>query len=196
MQVKLGQRDGLSVIRVNGISDAYVSIGEDVGAKSATVDEPAQHTFCGESLQVCARLTQTLSKTFDVSNTESATDKAVEIDAPGDQVPAGFAVLELAAVRQHELIKNLGLDKRQIVATPATSHRCKGACPCFISITHESAAGGCLRLGNELDRTRGPRGQCNRLDATTLRQVSSGCGKCRVQRRDYVPVLDPQVSRC
>ena len=77
-----------------------------MSAKSTTVDQPAQHTLCGESLQVSTRLTQTLSKTFDVSNSESATDKAVEIDAAGDQVSASFAVVEPTAIRQHELIKN------------------------------------------------------------------------------------------
>ena len=107
MQVKSVSDSALSVIRVNGISNADVSIGEDVGAKSATVDQPAQHTLCGESLQVSTRLTQTLSKTLDVSNSESSTDQAVEIDAPGDQVSASFAVLEPTAIRQHELIKNL-----------------------------------------------------------------------------------------
>jgi hypothetical protein len=155
---EIGQRLCLSGIRVNGISDTDVSTAEDVGAKSATVDQPAQDTLCGEALQVSAWLTQTLSKTFDVSNSESSTDEAVEIDAPGDEVSASFSVLESTAIRQHELIKNLRLDKRQIVATPATSHRCKGPCSCLISITGEASAGNCLRLGNEHYRSRGPSG--------------------------------------
>jgi hypothetical protein len=95
---------------VDGISDTDVSISEDVGAKSATMDQWAQNALCGESLQVSAWLAQTLSKTLDVSNSESPTDQAVEIDAPGDQVPASFAVLEPTAIREHELIKDLGLD--------------------------------------------------------------------------------------
>jgi len=174
--VKIAQRLCLSVIRVNRISDTDVSIGEDVGSKSATVDQPAQNTLCGEALQVSAWLAQTLSKTFDVTNSESPTDEAVEIDAPSDEVPASFAVLESTAIRQHELIKNLRLDKRQIVATPATSDRCKGACSCFISITHEASAGSCLRLGDEHYSSRGPSGQCNRLHPTILRRVNRGSG--------------------
>jgi hypothetical protein len=166
----------LSVIRVNAIPDSDVSISEDVGAKSATVDQPAQYTVCGEALQVSAWLAQTLSKTFDVSNSESPTDQAVEIDAPGDQVPASFAVLEPTAIRQHELIKDLGLDKRQVVATAATSNRRKSACPCFISIAHQASAGDCLRLGNEHDRSRSPSGQRNSFHPTTLRRISRGSG--------------------
>ena len=134
------------------------------------MDEPAQHTLCGESLQVSTRLTQTLSKTFDVSNSESATDKAVEIDAAGDQVSASFAVVEPTAIRQRELIKNFGLEASD--RNRATTSRSKGAGPCFISITHQASAGRCLRLGNEHHRTGSPRGQRNRLHATTLRGVS------------------------
>jgi hypothetical protein len=93
------QRLGLSVIRVNGISNADESISEDVGAKSTAMDQRAQNALCCESLQVSAWLAETLSKTLDVSNPESPTDQAVEIDAPGDQVPARFAVLEPTAIR-------------------------------------------------------------------------------------------------
>jgi hypothetical protein len=56
-----GQRLCLSVIRVNGISDTDVSISEDVGAKSATMDQWAQNALCGEALQVSAWLAETLS---------------------------------------------------------------------------------------------------------------------------------------
>src|SRR4029453_2552373 len=161
---------------MNGISDRDVSIGEDVGPKSTTMNQWAQYALCGESLQVSARLTETLSKALDVSNSESPTDQAVEINAPGDEIPASFAVLEATTIRQHELIKDLGLDKRQIVASPATSRWRESAYTCFISITHQASAGNCLRLGNENDRFRRPSGQCNRLDPTTLRRVARGSG--------------------
>jgi hypothetical protein len=98
MQVKSVSDSALAAIRVNGIADTDVSIGEDVGAEPATVDESAQHTLRRESLQVGARLTQPLPEAFDVSDTESATDKAVEIDAAGDQVPASFAVFQPTAI--------------------------------------------------------------------------------------------------
>jgi hypothetical protein len=93
------QRRWLSFIRVNGISNTDVSIGEDVGAKSTAMYQWAQNALCCESLQVSAWLAQTLSKTLDVANSESPSEQAVEIDAPGDQVPARFAVLEPTATR-------------------------------------------------------------------------------------------------
>ena len=172
----MGWRHRLSVIRVNGVSDTDMSIGKDVGAKSTTVDQLAQDALRREALQVSAWLAQPLSKTLDISNSESPTDEAVEIDAPRDEIAPSLAIVEPTASRQHELIKNLGLDKRQIVATAATSHRCKGARPNFISITHEASAGGCLRLGNEHYRSRSPSGQGNRLHAATLRRISRGSG--------------------
>jgi len=165
-----------SVNHLNRISYTYVSIGEDVGSKSAAVNKPAQHTLCGEALKVCAWLTQTLSQTFDASHSEPPADETVEIDPPGDQVAPGFAVLKATAVRQHELIKDLGFDKRQIVAPPATSHRCKGACFCFISITHEASASGSFCLRNQHYRPCGPGGQRNRRYATNLYRVNRGRG--------------------
>lgn len=159
----------LSVRCANGVSNPDVSIGEDVGAKSATVDQPAQHTLRGEALQVGAGLTQPLSKTLDLTNSEPPTDQAAQIDTSSDQVAPSLFVPKSTTIRQHESIENLGLDKRQIVASPATAYGCKGPGLCCISITDQAPPGSCLCLLNEYHRFCRPSGERYRFHPAKLR---------------------------
>lgn len=141
-----------------------------------------------------AGLAEPLSKALDISNPEPPTDQAVEIDTPGDQVAPSFLVGEPTTTRQHQVIENLGLDKRQIVATAATPYRCKSPNLCCISITNNPAAGSCLCLRNEHKRFLCLRGERYRLHPPNLPRVGWASGKRWVQRRDYITLLNCQVK--
>jgi hypothetical protein len=65
------------------------------------MDQPAQDTPRGEVLQVSAGLAEPLSKTLDISNPETPTDQAVEIDTAGNQVASSFFVRKPTTTRQH-----------------------------------------------------------------------------------------------
>ena len=91
----------LSGFRVDGVSNTDGSIGEDVSAKSATVDQPTQDTLCRETFQVSTGLAQPLSKALDIANSKPSTHKAVEIDTPGDQIAPSLFVRKPTTTRQH-----------------------------------------------------------------------------------------------
>jgi hypothetical protein len=77
---------------------------------------------------VGARLAESLPQTLDIAHSKPPTDKAIEIDPAGDQVATSIGVAESTATRKRELVEDLGLDERQVIAPPATSYRCEGPC--------------------------------------------------------------------
>ena len=101
-------------------------IAENVGAESTSVNQRAQHTPRRQTLQVRARLAEPLPQTLDIAHSKPPTDKVIEVDPAGDQVATSVGVAESTATRKRELVEDLGLDERQVIATPATSHRREG----------------------------------------------------------------------
>ena len=88
-----------------------MSVGEYVCSQAAAVDQRPQHALVGESFEVGARLAEALTDALDVTDPEASTDKFIEVDAAGDDVPAGGGVLEGVPAGEGELIEGLGFDQ-------------------------------------------------------------------------------------
>ena len=80
-------------VRRDLVADADLAVAEHVGAQAALVDERAQRAGLarrgGQALEVRARLAQPLAEALDVADAEVLADEGVEVDAAGDDVPAG-----------------------------------------------------------------------------------------------------------
>ena len=60
----------------------------------------AQHALVGESLQVGTGLAEPAPDAFDVADPEALSDKAVQVDAAGDDVASSLRIPESLAVGQ------------------------------------------------------------------------------------------------
>ena len=70
------------------------------------MNQPAQHAFVGESLQVGAGLTKSAPNAFHLANLEALSDKCVQVDAAGDDVASSLRIPESVAVGQGEFIEH------------------------------------------------------------------------------------------
>jgi hypothetical protein len=69
------------------------------------------------SISAVARLAQPLPEALDGADPERIAEERVEIDAAGDDVPAGLFGRELAC-RKLQRVEHLGFDEREVVSTP------------------------------------------------------------------------------
>ena len=81
-----------------------------IRAQPAAVDEVAQDARVGEALEVGARLAQAAADALGLADAEAPADERVEVDAAGDDVAARLGG------RQAELVYDLALDQREVVA--------------------------------------------------------------------------------
>ena len=88
-----------------------------MSARRRRGESVSQHALVGESLQVGAGLTKSTPDAFEVADPEVPSDKAVQVDAAGDDVASSLHVPESVAVGQGEFVEHLGLDQRQVAAT-------------------------------------------------------------------------------
>src|SRR5204863_4005497 len=76
------------------VANPNLALAEHIGAEAALVDEGAERAVlsrcCSQALQVRARLAQPLGKALDVADREALADEGVQLDAAGDDVPAGL----------------------------------------------------------------------------------------------------------
>jgi hypothetical protein len=124
-----------------------------MSARRRRGESVSQHALVGESLQVGAGLTKSTPDAFEVADPEVPSDKAVQVDAAGDDVASSLHVPESVAVGQGEFVEHLGLDQRQVaatnvscasssaVSTPENARPCNAARP---SAPHDSG----YRSGN------------------------------------------------
>ena len=103
------------------VADADFAVAEYVGAQASLVDQRSQcarlSRLRGQAFEVRARLAQPLPEALDAADPELFADERVEIDAAGDDVPAGLFGRELAG-RKLQRVEHLGFDKREVVPTP------------------------------------------------------------------------------
>ena len=74
-----------------------------MSARRRRGESVSQHALVGESLQVGAGLTKSTPDAFEVADPEVPSDKAVQVDAAGDDVASSLHVPESVAVGQGEL---------------------------------------------------------------------------------------------
>src|SRR5213083_446960 len=130
------------------------------------MDERAQGSglarLCCQALQVGAWLAQALAETLDVADPEALADESVEVDAAGDDVPAGFLGGELPAGKGQRA-ENLGLDEREVVAAPvAVGER---SALVEVTVALKTPASSRHRLLSSDHLTLGFRGDHDSLDA-------------------------------
>ena len=129
---------------------------EDVGAQPAAVDEVAQDARVGEALEVGARLAQAAADALGLADAEAPADERVEVDAAGDDVAARLGG------REPELVDDLALDQRQVVAVGVGVG--ERALVREVAVALEAAAGVGLRAVDELHRRLGGGRDRDRLD--------------------------------
>jgi hypothetical protein len=96
--------------RLYTVPDRDLAAVEHVGAQPAAVDEVAQDARVGEPLEVGARLAQAAADALGLADAEAPADERVEVDAAGDDVAARLGG------REAELVDDLALDQREVVA--------------------------------------------------------------------------------
>jgi hypothetical protein len=90
------------------------------------VDEPGDHAWSGQPLQVHARLAEALAERAHGPDRELPPYQGVQVDPPGDQVTPGLGGGELRAVRERQSIERLGLDEGQVIAAQSIRPRREG----------------------------------------------------------------------
>ena len=143
----------------------------------------------GQPLQVGARLTQALAEALDVADSKPPADERIEIDAAGDDVPAGLLGRELSS-RKSERVEHFGLDERQIVAAPVCARERAAALEVAVAFQAAARSG---RRALDRDHCRlGLRRQHDGLDGAVPAGTSllRGCPQRRVGRSDDVAQLD------
>ncbi len=91
------------------MSDA--TVGQDVRAQAASVDEAAQDPLGREAFQVGARFTETLAQAFHVTDSKPPSDQRVEVDATRDEVAACLDVDQFASIGKREVVEGLDFDQ-------------------------------------------------------------------------------------
>src|SRR6516165_4593916 len=104
------------VDRLDDCARTDLPVGEDVGAQAPPVDQAAQHALRGEAFQMGTRLTPALAQALDVSDTKPTSDQSVQVDPASHDIATRLDVLNVAAVGQHQLVKDFGCDEREVVA--------------------------------------------------------------------------------
>src|SRR3954447_3330224 len=166
--------------RLHTISDPDPARREHVRAQPAAVDEVAQDAGVGEALEMGARLAQAAADALGLADAEAPPDERVEVDPAGDDVAARLGG------REAELLDDLALDQRQIVAVGVGVG--ERALVREIAVALEAAAGVGVRAVDELHRGLGGGRDRERLD----RAVGAPLARRRheVVPRDDVAGLD------
>src|SRR4051812_49308104 len=158
--------------RLHTISDDDRAAAEHVRAQPTAVDQVAQDARVGEALEVGARLAQAAADALGLPDAEAPPDERVEVDAAGDDVAARLGG------REAELLDDLALDQRQIVAVGVGVG--ERAVVREIAVALEAAAGVGVRAVDELHRGLGGGRDRERLD----RAVGAPLAR---RRREVVP---------
>ena len=133
LEPRIGRSHGATLPRHDLVADADRAVGQDVRAQPAAMDEVAEDPRVGEALELGAGLAQAAADALGLSDAEAAADERVEVDAAGDDVAAGLGG------RQAELVDDLGLDQRQVVAVGVRVG--EGAGGLVVAVADEPAAG-------------------------------------------------------
>src|SRR3954465_10495315 len=130
----------------------------------------------GGALEVGARLAQAAADALGLADAEAPPDERVEVDAAGDDVAARLGG------REAELVDDLALDQREVVAVGGGVG--ERALVREVAVALEAAAGLGVRAVDELHR--GLRGGCDgeRLDGA-VRAALVG-RRCEVMPRDDI----------
>jgi hypothetical protein len=92
---------------------------EDVRSKSTAMRQCLQDVFPGDALKIPTRLTQSISATDGITDTEPLADEMVERSVSGDDIPPMFARIEFDPPLAFNRVDGFLLDERQIVAIRA-----------------------------------------------------------------------------
>src|SRR3954454_23844751 len=142
--------------RLHTISDPDPARRQHVGAQPAAVDQVAEDARVGEALEVRARLAEAAADALGLADAEAPADERVEVDAAGDDVAARLGG------REAELVDDLGLDQRQVVAVGVGVG--ERALVLEVAVALEAAAGVGVGLLDQLDRGLGGGSDGDRLD--------------------------------
>ena len=114
------------------------AVGDYVGAQTATVDQSAEDPLGGEPFEVGTRFAQSLAEAFHIANTEAASHQRVEVDAVSNDVAPRLRVAQAAILVQQQVVEDLCLDEREVVADPRSVCRREGARLSGVAVTGAS----------------------------------------------------------
>src|SRR3954447_4164880 len=142
--------------RFHTISDPDAARRQHVGAQPAAVNQVAEDARVGEALEVGARLAQAAADALGLADAEAPPDERVEVDPAGDDVAARLGG------REAELVDDLALDQRQVVAVGVgVGERARVR---EVAVALKAAAGVGMRAVDELHRGLGGGRDRERLD--------------------------------
>jgi hypothetical protein len=116
------------------VADVYLAVVENVGAQTASVDEPAQHRLPRIPVDNGAGLAEANAAAADAADRELLPDKSVQLQGADDDVSAMLVGVE----RRVERLADLSLDERQ--RAPRDSRR-EGAAAADVPVAVKSEAG-------------------------------------------------------
>jgi len=129
----------------DGVADADLAIGENVGVQSGAVDECLDHARLRHRLEVRARLAELDPFAFDVADAEALADELIDVDAAREDVAPGCSRLNRHVAVLRNRIHRFGRDQRD------PSPRGRVAIFPVVTVTLETAA---CESTDAVDRSR------------------------------------------
>jgi hypothetical protein len=95
----------------DGVADADLAVGEDVGVQSGAMDECLDHARLRHRLEMRARLTKLDPFAFDVADAEALADQLVDVDPTREDVAASSSRLDRHDAVTRNCSHRLGCDQ-------------------------------------------------------------------------------------